>query len=73
MIFPAGVFIGNGDGSNPNTGRQVTYGSAAPTTGAHAQGEIVFNTGATAGGFAGWICTTGGTPGTWKTFGAISP
>ena len=24
------------------------------------------------GGFAGWICTASGAPGTWKGFGAIS-
>lgn len=45
---------------------------AAPTTGTWQQGDIVWNSGATAGGFAGWICTTAGTPGTWKTFGVIS-
>lgn len=56
----------NGDG------RRIYYGSAAPTTGVHAQGEIVFNTGAAASGSVGWVCVTGGTPGTWKTFGAIS-
>jgi len=36
------------------------------------QGDIVFNTAPTAGGSVGWVCTTGGTPGTWKTFGAIA-
>ena len=46
--------------------------SAAPTTGTWQRGDIVWNVGATAGGTAGWICTTAGTPGTWKTFGAIS-
>lgn len=45
---------------------------AAPTTGTWSQGDIVWNVTATAGGFAGWICTTAGTPGTWKTFGVIS-
>jgi len=25
------------------------------------------------GGYLGWIVTTGGTPGTFKTFGAITP
>jgi hypothetical protein len=45
---------------------------AAPTTGTWQQGDIVWNASATAGGFAGWICTTAGTPGTWKTFGVIS-
>lgn len=27
----------------------------------------------TAGGVMGWVCTTAGSPGTWKTFGAITP
>jgi hypothetical protein len=43
-----------------------------PTTGAHAQGEVVFNSAPTAGGTVGWVCVTAGTPGTWKTFGAIA-
>ena len=44
---------------------------APPLDGAHAQGEIVWNIGPSAGGHAGWICVAAGTPGTWKTFGAI--
>ena len=46
--------------------------SAAPVAGTWTQGDIVFNETPTAGGFIGWVCVTGGTPGTWKTFGAIS-
>lgn len=46
--------------------------SAAPTTGSWLQGDIVWNTAPTSGGYAGWICTASGTPGTWKTFGLIS-
>jgi hypothetical protein len=52
-------------------GRIQTSGSAAPTSGAHAQGEIVWNTAPTAGGKVGWVCTAAGTPGTWKAFGVI--
>jgi hypothetical protein len=52
--------------------RSIDYGNAAPTTGPHAAGELVYNTAPKPGGFVGWICTTAGTPGTWKTFGAIS-
>lgn len=48
-------------------------GTAAPVSGTWAQGDIRFNLTPTAGGFIGWVCTAGGTPGTWKTFGAISP
>lgn len=47
--------------------------TSIPTTGTHVQGEIYLNAAPSAGGFIGWACTTGGTPGTWKTFGAISP
>lgn len=47
-------------------------GSAAPTTGTWAVGDICWNTVPAAGGYLGWVCTTAGTPGTWKTFGAIT-
>jgi hypothetical protein len=56
------------DGTN---GRVITVGSAAPTSGDHASGEIVFNNAPSAGGKAGWICVTAGTPGVWKAFGPI--
>ncbi len=48
------------------------YGTAAPTTGTWVAGDKVIHSAPAAGGFEGWVCTTGGTPGTWKTFGAIS-
>lgn len=48
------------------------YGSAAPSTGAHVAGEIVWNSAPTSSGFIGFVCVTAGTPGTWKTFGVIS-
>jgi hypothetical protein len=47
--------------------------SAAPTLGTWEVGGIVYNKSPVAGGTTGWICTTAGTPGTWKTFGAIAP
>lgn len=47
-------------------------GSAAPTTGAHVIGEIVWNSAPTADGFIGWVCVTSGTPGTWIGFGLIA-
>ena len=46
--------------------------SAHPTTGTWLQGDIVWNSLPAASGTIGWVCVTGGTPGTWKTFGAIS-
>jgi hypothetical protein len=46
--------------------------TAAPTTGTHAQGDIVWNSNPVEAGVAlskyvviGWICTVGGTPGTF--------
>jgi hypothetical protein len=59
-------------GSAPDA-RCVTYAAAAPVAGGHATGEIVFNTAPVAGGKVGWVCTTAGTPGTWKAFGPIDP
>lgn len=47
--------------------------AAAPSSGTHVQGEVVFNADPIASGFIGWVCVTGGTPGTWKSWGAISP
>jgi hypothetical protein len=46
--------------------RRHTTFNAAPTTGEWARGDIVWNRDPSAGGFAAWACTTGGTPGTWK-------
>lgn len=77
--FGRGEQVGGGEvwfqrfffGANDEQARMWEQGTAAPTTGAHAQGEIVWNRTPAAGGDVGWICTTGGTPGTWKTFGAI--
>lgn len=54
------------------TGRVVTNGTAAPVSGTWNQGDIVYNTAPSAGGTVGWVCTTGGSPGTWKTFGSIA-
>lgn len=45
---------------------------SAPTTGTWAVGDIVWDTSPTAGGTIGWVCTTAGTPGTWKAFGTIA-
>jgi hypothetical protein len=48
-------------------------GTAAPISGTYEVGDIVYNSAPVAGGTIGFVCTTAGTPGTWKTFGAISP
>jgi hypothetical protein len=48
-------------------------GTAAPTTGTWLRGDRVDNLNPSAGGYVGWVCTTAGTPGTWKGYGAIEP
>lgn len=62
-MFRRGLSLGN---------RIWTDGLAAPTTGEHARGEIVWNYDPAAGGTLGWVCVQGGTPGVWKTFGNIA-
>lgn len=44
----------------------------APTLGTYKKGQIVYNDNPAGAGYIGWVCTVGGTPGTWKTFGAIT-
>jgi hypothetical protein len=53
-------------------GRTEVLASAAPTGGTWKVGDIVWNSAPTAGGTVGWVCTTAGSPGTWKTFGTIA-
>jgi hypothetical protein len=43
-----------------------TYAAAIPAAGQWAQGDLVWNNAPAAGGTPGWVCTTGGAPGTWK-------
>jgi hypothetical protein len=51
---------------------RITASNSAPSSGTWAVGDMIWNSAVTAGGNIGWVCTTAGTPGTWKTFGAIS-
>jgi hypothetical protein len=62
------LWVGNGANA-----RHQNTGTAAPTTGEWARGDIVWNINAAAGGKVGWVCVAAGTPGTWKPFGAIDP
>ena len=50
----------------------LSYGANAPGSGAWKQGDIVIDATPSAGGTLGWVCTTSGSPGTWKTFGDIA-
>jgi hypothetical protein len=51
---------------------RVVYGDAAPLAGTWKVGDRVYDKTPSAAGTMGWVCTTAGTPGTWKTFGTIS-
>ena len=52
--------------------RFVGWVSAAPSSGSYRQGDYVQNSNPVASGNMGWICTVGGTPGIWKSYGAIA-
>jgi len=56
----------------PHRSNIIGEGTAAPATGTWSVGDTIWNTNPSAGGTMGWVCTTAGTPGTWKTFGAIT-
>jgi pectate lyase-like protein len=53
--------------------RKHFSGTAPPKTGPHKVGEIIYNVNPAPGGYIGWVCTTEGSPGTWKPFGPIAP
>jgi hypothetical protein len=68
IAFPQGLWIGDASGTSLTSldrARHQRNGTAAPTTGAWARGDIVWNRDAASGGPLGWICTAAGTPGTW--------
>ena len=46
-------------------------GAAAPVAGAYYQGDCWLHSAPAAAGNMGWVCTAAGSPGTWKTWGAI--
>jgi hypothetical protein len=52
-------------------GQRTRESSAAPASGAWIKGDRTFNSNPNTGATGGWICTGGGSPGTWKPFGPI--
>jgi hypothetical protein len=64
-VAPSHVFGNVGAGTR-------THRTTAPAVGTWVAGDKVWFESPTAGGFVGAVCVTGGTPGTWKTFGLIS-
>lgn len=53
-------------------GKKQEVGDGYPTSGSYQKGDIIWNANPVPGGFVGWICTTSGVPGQWKTFGPVS-
>lgn len=53
-------------------GNKVTHDNAAPVAGTFAVGDKCWNTAPSAGGTPGWVCTTAGTPGTWKAMANVA-
>ena len=68
----AGVLEISQNGSTYMRPPRVSTASSIPVSGTWLTGDIVYNSTPVPGGTIGWVCTTGGTPGTWKVFGIIS-
>jgi hypothetical protein len=54
-------------------GHRMEWAASAPAAGTWSQGDVVWNTGAAAGVAPGWVCTSAGTPGTWKAMANLAP
>lgn len=52
--------------------RTVMYGTAAPVAGAWLQGDTIYNLSPVGGSPPqGWVCTAGGSPGTWRAMASL--
>ena len=63
---------------NPNYGLATAeprrfFGTAIPSAGTFIRGDIILSTAPAAGATPGWVCTTAGTPGTWKAMANLAP
>ena len=54
------------------TSQFITMSNAAPTVGTWKVGDVVMKAVPSAASTPGWVCTTAGTPGTWKNMAALS-
>lgn len=72
--MPSGVDGGYNIPETLQRGNEVDvyYGTAVPSSGTWPQGAKVYSKYPSAGGYLGWVCVVGGTPGTWKTFGPVT-
>ena len=53
-------------------GMLLSTGPATTTTATYTQGAIIWNSGVTAAGIPGWVCTVTGSPGTWKAMAIVA-
>jgi hypothetical protein len=63
MDFPNGFGLAD---------KKVLSGTVAPSSGTFVQGDMMLNSAPAAGGPMGWMCVTGGNPGTWKAMGSLA-
>ena len=59
--MPIGSLIQRFGGRN-----KVAWGTAPPTSGRWKEGDVVVNTSPNTGLTFAWVCTAGGSPGTWR-------
>lgn len=73
-VYLAGINVySNGFRGMPEAAAEARFeASSAPSNGTWAVGDIVYHSSPAPGGNIGWVCTTAGSPGTWKTFGTIA-
>jgi hypothetical protein len=67
IIYPNGTYKW---GAGMTVYQGAASGAGKPSTAV--RGDLYYYTDPSASGFVGEVCTAAGTPGTWKTFGAIS-
>ena len=60
------------DGYNAGYPYMVGFATAIPVSGTYRQGDYLLNPIQTSGQPFGWVCTTSGTPGTWKIISTVS-
>jgi parallel beta-helix repeat protein len=78
--FGAGVFVRSEGATAMSTVRLIDnittngdpYPAATPVAGKWDTGQKIYNAPPVSGAFIGAVCTAGGSPGTWKGFGAIA-
>ena len=52
--------------------KRTVWNNAVPIADTWVRGDIVLHTEPSAGGTPGWVCVTGGTPGTWKAMANVA-